>query len=1095
MDIYALGCILYEALTGRPPFLDASLEALADRVRREEPMPPRRLQPRCPRDLETICLKCLEKEPARRYVGAAELADDLARFLAGESILARAPSILDGCVKFTRRHRAPVVGVLAVVAALAVGIAATSVMAVRESRARQQADRNAGMATENAHQAETARAAALREAYQARLAAAMAAMGTHDIREARRQLEAAPRDLCGWEWRHLQGRLDQSLTVVNGPSRSKSIAFCPPGRRLAVADGRSEYRLLDAVSGECLAVRSTESPCHQVFAFMTKAGPRLVLDQWDKDALFSLTDGNGVAVGRITLPGPSSGEPPCAIALSPDGRWLATQVSPYTNRPLVEVFDTSTGLLTAKFGGIWASLQALDFNPDGTRIAAVHHESPEVYIFDLRPEMPAMTLRGHSGGLRGVAYSRDGKRLATCGDDQTIRVWDTKTGKTLHTLRGHVSSVLCVGFSPDGRRLVSGGSDSTVRLWDVDGGEALLVLHGHTAAVNRVAFDAEGHTIASAASDGTARLWDAMAPDDISVLRGHTSYVYPVACSSDGRWIASGSWDRTIRLWDAARGSTALVLEGHTQLIDALAFTPDGTRLASWGEDQTIRLWDPATGKEIPPRLTHESMYHRDSVYSLVVSPDGHRLGAVTRGAVRFWDLATRAELAPLKLPIPDVRVVAFSPDGTRLAAGGDDSRVVIVDVASGGLIAEIRGFAGRIQSVAFSPDGRQVLTAGKDPTLRLWDAATGDLVRTFVGHGLEVLSAIFHPDGTRIASGGHDRSIRIWDVATGDELVRLPGHSWYVFSLAFSPDGETLVSGSGDSTVRLWDTFPVARRLRRAVPGRVATRGSVDESPPPGSLARHSSDPRSPSGSTAETPLRPARSGRSQSFTRQPGFHLVDVDDVVAFYGRILLGDDDPHASVDRIDAAGKHFIDGLLLLLDKGFEQPHGAVSHFVGVLADRDIDLALSHILAGQLVQVEGDDGRLFPQFGELGDLVGDIVSVVRPEAQENAGVGILADRGLDVDLGSGRVGAIFEDLQSVVLGINPEQVAGAGEEAIPTFACVGGSGRPDEGDGLAALRPERSRRTTGHLASLLVIGADVGPSGVLLPIRVDRDHHFA
>ncbi len=208
-------------------------------------------------------------------------------------------------------------------------------------------------------------------------------------------------------------------------------------------------------------------------------------------------------------------------------------------------------------------------------------------------------------------------------------------------------------------------------------------------------------------------------------------------------------------------------------------------------------------------------MGHRDSVYSLVVSPDGQRLGAATTGGVRFWDMATHAELATLRLPIRGVRVVAYSPDGARLAAGGDDQRVVVVDAASGELITEITGFAGRIQSVAFSPDGRRVLTAGKDQTLRLWDAATGELVRTFAGHDQEVLSAIFHPDGTRIASGGHDRSIRIWDTASGDELVRLAGHSWYVFSLAFSPDGETLVSGSGDSTVRLWDAFPVARRLR----------------------------------------------------------------------------------------------------------------------------------------------------------------------------------------------------------------------------------------------------------------------------------------
>ncbi len=727
--------------------------------------------------METICLKCLEKEPARRYGGAAELADDLARFLAGESIRARAPSLLDRCVKFTRRHRALVAGVSAVMAALALGISAAGIMALRESRARRLADDNASRATESAHQADAARTAARREAYQARLAAAMAAMGTQDIREAGRQLEAAPRELRGWEWRHLHGRLDQSLAVVAGLSDTAPVAFCPPGRRLGVADGRSEYRPLDAVTGMCLSVRATDSPCRQAFAFMTSAGPRFVLDQSVTNLTLSITDEDGAALGRITQPQPYTGPAswPCVMAMSPDGRRLALQISPYNQSPLVEVFDTSTGRRTAGFGGIWACLRALAFSPDGTQLVAVH-EVPDVYIFDIRSGKTGMTLSGHEGGLRGVAYSRDGKRLASCGDDQTIRVWDTGTWKTLHTLRGHVGGVQCVGFSPDGRRLVSGGSDSTIRLWDTDDGEALLVLHGHTAGVMRVAFSADGRTIASTASDGTARLWDAMAADDASVLRGHTSYVYPVAYSPDGRRIASGSWDKTVRLWDAASGRPARTLRGHAGALGALAFTPDGTRLASWGDERTIRIWDTATGAEIEPRLTHESMFERDSVYSLVVSPDSKRLGAVTTGGVRFWDLATRAELAPLRLPIRGVRVVAFSPDGTRIAAGGDSTRVVIVDASSGELIAELAGFKGRIQSLAFSPDGRHLLTAGKDPTLRLWDAATGRPVQAFTGHGLEVLSAVFHPDGTRIASGGHDRSIRIWDAATGEELAAAAG-------------------------------------------------------------------------------------------------------------------------------------------------------------------------------------------------------------------------------------------------------------------------------------------------------------------------------
>ena len=415
-DIYALGCILYEALTGRPPFVDASLEVLADRVRREEPVPLGRLRPGCPRDLETICLKCLEKEPARRYASAAELADDLGRYLAGEPIKARAPSTLDRCMKFARRNRTLVGGVAGVVIALALGTAATSVMALREAGARRRADLNA-------QRADAARMDARRGAYQARLTAAMAAMGIHDIREASRQLDQAPEELRGWEWRHLQGRLDLSLAVVAGRSGKTSIAFCPPGGRLAVADGRSDYRLLDAVTGESLDVRGTDapdSPCRQVFAFSTSAGPRFVVDQSAKGMSLYLADGSGAALGRIGLADPSieSLPRPCAMAMRPDGRRLALQILPYSPRPLVEVFDTSTGLLTARLGADQSRLRALDFSPDGKQIAAVDEDS-RVHIFDLHGKSPQINLPGHSADLRGVAYSRDGKRMASCGEDQT----------------------------------------------------------------------------------------------------------------------------------------------------------------------------------------------------------------------------------------------------------------------------------------------------------------------------------------------------------------------------------------------------------------------------------------------------------------------------------------------------------------------------------------------------------------------------------------------------------------------------------------------------------------------------------------------------
>jgi WD40 repeat protein len=698
--------------------------------------------------------------------------------------------------------------------AVVLGVTATSVMALRESRARRLADRSAEIATKSAGEADRARSATLREAYQARLAAAMGAIGNHDVHEAARQLKLAPEALRGWEWRHIQGRLDQSLAVVTGLPSTGNIAFCPPGERCAVAAARG-FRVLDAVTGKSLAVDAVGQPCHQVFALQTRGGWLFALDQSDQDYVLALVDEHGKPLGRIRRPNPDPTRMPSvsALAMSPDGTRVALQTMPYSEAPLIEVFDAKSGKPVATCGGGFTNLLGLEFSPDSTRIAAVL-ERAKVFLFDAATGDLVATLRGHIETVRAVAYSPDGRRLASCGDDQTIRIWDATTGDAIATLHGEFGRVTCVAFSPDGRRLASGHVDSSVRVWSTDGEAPVVILQGHTANVTRVSFSADGRTIASAAADGTARLWDAMSRDDPRVLRAHSWHVYPVAYSRDGRRFATGSWDRTVRLWDAASGRPVLVLRGHTRPIGVLAFTRDGTALVSWAEDGTIRLWDADTGRLIGT-LIHTSMKERDSVYSLVVTSDGERIGAVTTGGLRFWDAASRRELTPLRLPIQGVRVVTCSPDGARLAAGGDDPRVAVVDAASGELITELTGFTGRIQALQFSPDGRHLLTAGLDGVLRLWDAANGRLERSFFGHSLEVLAAVFHPDGTRIASGGHDRSILVWDVSTGEALARLPGHSSYVFSLAFSPDGKTLVSGSGDSTVRLWDDFAVARRLQ----------------------------------------------------------------------------------------------------------------------------------------------------------------------------------------------------------------------------------------------------------------------------------------
>jgi WD40 repeat protein len=397
-----------------------------------------------------------------------------------------------------------------------------------------------------------------------------------------------------------------------------------------------------------------------------------------------------------------------------------------------------------------------------------------------------------------------------------------------------------LAYSPDGRRLASADEDGPIRVWEPEGDERHgRSLHGHPQGVSRLpfipdlarrlAFSPDGAMLASLGTTGDVRLWDVSDAGDPRVLKGHTAHVYPVAFSADGRWIASGGWDQRVRLWDAASGRPAAVMEHELRedpnFVLSVAFSPDGARLASWARFGEIRIRDPATGQLLQV-LGHAGRKRSGYVHDVAFSLDWTRLYAGNEDRIACWDARTGREHPALPVPLRETRIVVFRPDGRRLAAAGQDGHFVVVDPADGPVLVRLCHEGGSIEAVRFSPDGRRLATGGASGDVRIWDADTGRLRRSLESHTGEVFAVAWHPDGRRLATAGRDRNIRIWDPEAGDELITLAGHSSYVYSLTFSPDGRTLVSGSGDSTVRHWDTFPVARRLRarRMVSGGIAT-------------------------------------------------------------------------------------------------------------------------------------------------------------------------------------------------------------------------------------------------------------------------------
>jgi WD40 repeat protein len=805
-DVYALGVILFELLAHRLPYhLENRPLAEAARLILEQD-PPRlgSIHPELRGDVETIVAKALEKDKARRYAAAADLAADLRRWLAHEPILARPPSALYHLRKFARRHKALVGGMAATGAALVLGLVGTILFAVAEAQQRGQAEGNAREALKEKREATY-------QAYRARLAAAVAALSNHDVADAARQLAAAPKALRGWEWQHLSSRLDDSSDVVR--FRTGDPAFLlsgPEGVRVGTFT-RTGLRFRDE-SGREFSERPFPRFANWVFV---RAGPATEWSfaDWENPHLVRLRDETGRVMCTIK---PREGQV-ARLALSPDRTRLAVGLVFGNGDYRIGLFDTSSGQERANWAPGLGQNLALAFGADGKRLAS-GGDDRVIRIWDAATGKQLTECRGHTSKVLSIAFRQDGSRLVTAAHDGTVRQWDARTGRQAEPpYDRHTAEVFAAVYSPDGQRVASAGADRTVRLWRAKGRQDQAVLRGHTGTVAALAFSRDGRRLVSASyevpnsgGDGTVRFWETAPEATLPVLAGHESYVYPVAYSPDGRWIASGAWDHTVRLWDAATGEVCAKLP-HPGIVRALAFTPDDARLVSGGDfGRGLFLWDLSTGR-IQGRVPS-----RTSVQSVAVSPDGARIAAGPydpKGEVTMsiWDVATGRKIgAGAGVPF------AFSPDGKRLAgrdAGG--KTVVLWDAHTFRPVARWRGHTGQINAVAFDRAGGRLVSANSDRTLRLWDVATGRCLRVLEGHTDEVFTAVFHPDGTRIASGGRDRAVWLWDPESGQEVAHLPGHTSYIWSLAFSPDGKTLVSGSGDSTVRLWDTEPLRGRYR----------------------------------------------------------------------------------------------------------------------------------------------------------------------------------------------------------------------------------------------------------------------------------------
>ncbi|MFP6618436.1 MAG: serine/threonine-protein kinase, partial [Pirellulaceae bacterium] len=747
-DTYALGAILYELLTGRPPFRgESSMETLLQ-VLQQEPVAPCVLAPKLDLDLETITLKCLEKKPALRYESAQALADELGRYLKGQPIKARPVTWMERSWRWCKRKPvAAAIGSLLLLLMLILSIGGP--LAAWKQRVLlfdvDNAVKTAKRQRIEADQRRKDAVAAQREAEEQKTKAQnSAAAKSH-------QVYVADMRLAGRYWD--SGDTANVLTILE---RHRAEVEQDPSYRF-------ELHYLDRLCHSAQQTLTGHTSAVYCLA-ITADGSRLASGGRDGVRIWDIATGKQL----IHIP-----DIPIifSVAFSPDGQLLAAGGEGYVidgKRPdTLNIWDWQKKELTQTFSDYYngdsSCWSKTSYSPDG-RLIAYPAQDGTIKVAEVATGKHVAILKGHKTKTQRVAFSPDGKRIVSSDyfspHDQNIKIWDWAAGKEILTLAasGYVSDV---AFGPQGKWLaasVGGSADSAVRVWKLESGDKVTFseqLTGLRRRIRPVAFSPDGNSLAAAGFGDQIGVWPLPGRDPQQVFSGHRGDVHEVVFHPDGKRVFSCSDDQSIKVWDRTQRQGSVSLEGKRYGGGFVAFSPDGTQVA-------------------------------------MASSGLHEIG--------IWDVKTQKKIVTLLGHVAPVLSVMFSPSGKQLVSGGRDNTVRLWDTSTGQPLYTLTDHKDAVWEVAFSPDGTLVASASYDGTARVWKTLEGRTVSVFRGHAdprPHLQDLAFSPDGKQVASVGYDTVVRIWDPKSGVELSTLKPTSGYILeSVVFSPDGSQLVVG-----------------------------------------------------------------------------------------------------------------------------------------------------------------------------------------------------------------------------------------------------------------------------------------------------------